>query len=60
MKKIYLEIGSSISMVLALIITIVVLDTVLPQYAPFGNTAALLLFVIVMGIIGIKLAEIKD
>lgn len=60
MKKMYLEIGSSVGAVLAFIFLIVVINMQLPAYASYGSVALLLLFILTVGFIGIRLAEIKD
>lgn len=63
MKKTYLEIGSSVGAVLAFIILIVIMNDKNLSFhniANFGNVAILLVFVIVIGLIGIKLAELSD
>ena len=63
MKKTYLEIGSSVGSVLAFIILIVIMNDKNYSFhniANYGNVAILLIFVIVIGFAGIKLAEIKD
>ena len=60
MKKIYLEIGSSIGSVMLFIILIVITNTGLHAYASYGNVIVLLIFIFIVGTIGLKLAEIKD
>ncbi|MCL7414590.1 MAG: hypothetical protein M8349_00805 [ANME-2 cluster archaeon] len=60
MKKIYLEIGSSVGLVLLFIIALVIVNTTFVAHSAYGNVALLLVFVIVAGIIGLKLAEIQD
>ncbi len=60
MKKEYLEIGSSIGAVAVFIILIVIVNTTFSAYAAFGNVAILLVFVIIVGLIGLKLAEISN
>ncbi|MDF1557288.1 MAG: hypothetical protein P1P80_03795 [ANME-2 cluster archaeon] len=60
MKKIYLEIGSSVGLVLLFIIALVIVNTTFVAQSAYGNVALLLVFVIVAGILGLKLAEIQD
>ncbi|TKY91457.1 MAG: hypothetical protein C5S46_05705 [Candidatus Methanomarinus sp.] len=60
MDKKYLEIGSSIGAVLLFILFITINNVFFPAYANFGNVAALLIFVVVVGAAGLKLSEIKD
>ncbi|MFV9629542.1 MAG: hypothetical protein ACNYWM_00450 [Methanosarcinales archaeon] len=60
MDKKYLEIGSSIGAVLLFILFITINNVFFPAYANFGNVAALLIFVVVVGVAGLKLSEIKD
>ncbi|MBE0523413.1 MAG: hypothetical protein IBX40_03630 [Methanosarcinales archaeon] len=63
MKKTYLEIGSSVGAVLVFIILIVIINDKnfsFHNIANFGNVAILVAFVIVIGFIGIKLAELTD
>jgi hypothetical protein len=63
MEKIYLEIGSSVGSVLLFILLIIAANyqkSPLHNYAAYGNVAALLFFVILVGSIGIKLADIRD
>ena len=60
MKKTYLEICSSIGAVAVFIILIVIVNTVFSAYAGYGNVAILLFFVVSVGLIGLKLAEISN
>lgn len=63
MKKTYLEIGSSVGAVLIFIFLIVIMNDKaysLHYFANYGNVAILILFVIIVGFIGIRLADIKD
>jgi len=59
MKKMHLEIISSVASVAVFIILIVASSLIAP-YAGYGYVAALLIFVVMMGIAGLKLAEIPD
>jgi hypothetical protein len=60
MKKIFLEIGSSVGLVIVFIIGLVIINTKFLVSAAYGNVALLLVFVIIAGFIGFKLAEIPD
>ncbi|MCL7475103.1 MAG: hypothetical protein SCH39_00695 [Methanosarcinales archaeon] len=60
MKKIYLEIGSSVGLVIMFILSLVIINTKFVANAAYGNVALLLVFVIIAGIIGLKLSEIPD
>lgn len=60
MDKKYLEIGSSIGAVLLFILFITINNVFFTAYANYGNVAALLIFVVVVGAAGLKLSEIKD
>ena len=60
MKKIFLEIGSSVGLVSLFIIALVIINTTFKAQANYGTVALLLVFVIVAGAIGLKLAEIPD
>jgi uncharacterized membrane protein len=60
MKKRSLEILIAISSVAVFIILIVATELITSESTGFGYTAALLIFVIIMGIAGLKLAEIPD
>jgi hypothetical protein len=60
MKKIFLEIGSSVGLVIVFIIGLVIINTKFLANAAYGNVALLLVFVIIAGFIGFKLAEIPD
>ena len=58
MKKAYIEIASSVGAVAVFIILIVIVNTIFSDYAAYGNVTILLIFVISVGLIGLKLAEI--
>ncbi len=60
MKKAYIEIASSVGAVALFIILIVIVNTTFSAYAAYGNVAILLAFVIIVGLIGLKLAEISN
>jgi hypothetical protein len=60
MKKMQLEILISIASVAIFIIFILSSKLIMPAFARYGYTAALLIFVIIMGISGLKLAEMPD
>lgn len=60
MKKKSLEITTSLASVVILIILIVATKLIAPASAHYGYAIALLIFIIVMGISGLKLAETPD
>lgn len=60
MKKTYLEIGSSVGAVIMFIVLIILINKDSPGYAAYGNVLALLAFVIAVGTIGLKLAQMQD
>lgn len=60
MKKKYLEIITAIGSVTIFIALIAVVSIFMDRHAGFGYAIALLVFVMVMGIAGLKLAEISD
>lgn len=60
MNKKALEIIISIGSVVAFIVLIAAAKIAMPASAGLGYTAALLIFVVVMGMAGLKLAEIPD
>jgi choline-glycine betaine transporter len=60
MKKMQLEIIASVASVAIFIALIIVSKGILPAQAGYGYTAALLIFVLIMGIAGLKLAEMPD
>jgi len=60
MNKKSLEITLSLGSVLLFIILITVSKIVLKSSAGFGYTASMLFFIVIMGLIGLKLAEIPD
>jgi hypothetical protein len=59
MKKMQIEIFSSVGSVALLIVIIVVSKLTLPTPG-YGFTTALLLFVIIMSFVGLKLAEMPE
>ena len=60
MKKIHLEIIISLASVAIFIILIAAVRAIMPASSGYGFAAALLIYVIMMGIAGLKLAEIPD
>ncbi len=60
MKKKSIEIILAIGSVLLFIILIAVSKLLLKSSAGFGYSASLLLFILIMGLAGLKLAEIPD
>ena len=60
MNKKSLEIITALGAVIAFIILILVSKIVMKSSAGFGYTASLLLFIIIMGFAGLKLAQIPD
>ncbi len=60
MNKKSLEISVSFGSVILFIILIVVSKILLQSYAGFGYALSLLIFIIIMGITGLKLAKIPD
>lgn len=60
MNKKSLEITVSLGSVGVFIILIAAAKLIMPAWAGYGYTAALLIFVIIMGTAGLKLAEIPD
>lgn len=60
MNKTYVEITSSVGAVAVFIILIVIVNTTFSAYAAYGNVVILLIFVISVGLIGLKLAEISN
>ena len=60
MKKKALEIILSIVSVAVFIILIAAVKLAIPAFAGYGYTAALLVFLVIMGMAGFKLAEIPD
>ncbi|VVB96327.1 Uncharacterised protein [uncultured archaeon] len=60
MKKKALEIILSIASVAVFIILIAAVKFAMPALAGYGYTAALLVFLVIMGTAGLKLAEIPD
>ncbi|MFH0903813.1 MAG: hypothetical protein V1854_01315 [Methanobacteriota archaeon] len=59
MKKMQIEIFSSVGSVALLIVIIIVSKLTLPMPG-YGFTTALLFYVIIMSIVGLKLAEIPE
>ncbi len=60
MKKKSLEITAAIGCVAVFIILIAAAKLVMPSSAGFGYAVALLIFFVIMGLAGLKLAEIPD
>lgn len=60
MTKMHLEIVSALGSVALFVILIVAVKLEMPESAGYGYTAALLIFMVVMGVAGLKLAEIPD
>ncbi len=60
MNKKSLEITLALGSVLLFIILIAASKSLLKSSAGFGYSASLLLFIIIMGLAGLKLAEIPD
>ncbi len=60
MKKKALEIILSIASVAVFIILIAAVRLIMPASSGYGYTAALLVFLVIMGMAGLKLAEIPD
>lgn len=60
MKKMHLEIIISLASVAVFIILISAVRLILPASPGFGYAAALLVFVVIMGMAGLKLAEIAE
>ena len=60
MKKKSLEIVMSVASVLIFIVLIIAAKLTAPASAHYGYATALLIFVVVMGISGLRLAEIPD
>ncbi len=60
MKKMQFEILISVASVAIFIIFILASKLIMPALASYGYTAALLIFVIIMGIAGLKLAEMPE
>lgn len=60
MNKKSLEITLAVGSVLLFIILIAVSKILLKSSAGFGYSASLLLFIVIMGLAGLKLAEIPD
>ena len=56
----HLEIGSALGSVALFIILIAAVKIFIPDLAGYGYTLALLIFMVVMGLAGLKLAEIPD
>ncbi|MCX9026463.1 MAG: hypothetical protein OIN85_10265 [Candidatus Methanoperedens sp.] len=60
MKKKALEIILSIASVAVFIILIAAVTLIIPASPGYGYAAALLVFLVIMGTVGLKLAEIPD
>ncbi len=60
MKKMHLEIIFAVGSVAVFVILIAVSKLIIPKAPGYGYTIALLTFVILMGLAGLKLAEIPD
>ncbi len=60
MKKMYLEIITAVVLLVIFIILIVASRLTVPEASGYGYAAALLVFVILMGAAGLKLAEMPD
>ncbi|MGB8215680.1 MAG: hypothetical protein WCE94_00090 [Candidatus Methanoperedens sp.] len=60
MKKKALEIILSIASVAVFIILIAAVRLVMPASSGYGYAAALLVFLVIMGMVGLKIAEIPD
>ncbi len=61
MKKKSLEILTSIASVMIFIILIIIVSFIMPASSrSYGYATALLVFIVIMGIMGLKLAEIPN
>lgn len=60
MTKMHLEISSALGSVTLFIILIAVVPSIMPESTGYGYTFALLIFMVVMGVSGLKLADIPD
>jgi hypothetical protein len=60
MNKMQIEILISVASVAVFIIFILSSKLIMPAFARYGYFAALIIFVIIMGIAGLKLAEMPD
>ncbi len=60
MKKMQFEILISVASVAIFIIFILASKLLMPAFASYGYTVALLIFVVIMGIAGLKLAEMPE
>ena len=60
MSKTQLEVLISVGSVLLFIILIVAARQIIPSSAGYGYAVALLVFVVVMGIAGLRLAEMPE
>ena len=60
MTKMHLEISSALGSVVLFVILIVAVQKLIPESAGYGYTVALLIFMVVMGMAGLKLADIPD
>ncbi len=60
MNKKSLEITMALGCVILFVILIGISKEVMATYAGFGYAASLLIFILVMGFVGLKLAEMPD
>ncbi len=60
MEKMHLEITTALASVILLIILIATSKLIFPASPGYGYGAALLVFIVIMGMAGLKLAEIPD
>lgn len=60
MNKKSLEIATSVGSVVLFIILIVTSKLILGSSAGFGYAASLLIFIVIMGLVGLKLAEVPE
>ncbi|SNQ61944.1 hypothetical protein [Candidatus Methanoperedens nitratireducens] len=60
MNKMSIEILTAVGSVAVFIILIVAAKLIIPAFEGYGFAAALLIFVVIMSIAGLKLAEIQD
>ncbi len=60
MKKMYLEIITAVTSLAIFLILILAAKLIKPEVSGYGYSVALLVFVIIMGFAGLKLAEMPD
>ncbi len=60
MKKMYLEIITALVSLVVFVMLIVASKLTMPEAPGYGYTVALLVFIVIMGAAGLKLAEIPD